>query len=218
MSEEYGPDPNVAFPFEGLGYQIDHKRTGFLKSVVNIKNIEIGDYTYYDDPNGISSFEKNILYHYEFSKEKLIIGKFCAIATGVQFIMGGAHHKTDGFSSYPFPLFRRGWEAAYDMSEFPVKGNTVVGNDVWIGYGALIMTGVTIGDGAIIASRSLVTKDVEPYTVVGGNPARPIRKRFDDATIAALLEIRWWEWPAEKITQNLSAITGNDIEALKKVT
>jgi len=217
MHEDNGPDPNTTFPFVGLGYETDPKRCCFLKNAIKASNIEVGDYSYYDDPNGIESFERNVLYHYEFSEEKLIIGKFCALATGVQFIMGGAHHKIDGFSTFPFPLFKHGWEKAYDVRDFPVSSNTILGNDVWVGYGAMIMTGITIGDGAIIGARSLVTKNVEPYTIVGGNPAHPIRKRFDDATIRRLLEIRWWDWPIDKISRNLHIITGCDLEELEKV-
>ena len=162
----------------------------------------------------VENFEKNVLYLYPFSKEKLIIGKFCAIATGVEVIMSGANHKMDGFSTFPFPIFKNGWEDSFDFSNLPSKGDTIIGNDVWIGYKATIMPGITIGDGAIIAARSVVSKDVEPYSIVGGNPADLIRKRFDEKVIADLLKIAWWNWPVEKISRNILAILGNDVVKL----
>lgn len=179
----------------------------------------VGDFSYYDDPAGAENFEDtNVLYHYPFSKEKLIIGKFCAIATGIKFIMSGANHKLDGFSTYPFFIFKRGWEEGFDFASLPYKGDTVVGNDVWIGYGATIMPGINIGNGAIIGSMAVVTKDVPPYAIVGGNPAKIIRTRFDEATIEELQAIRWWDWSIEKISQNIGIITGNDMKILKELT
>ena len=205
-----GPDPNEHFPLP------EHPRTAFLKNHITRPNILVGDYTYYDDPAGVANFEANVLYHFEFVGDKLIIGKFCAIATAVKFIMNGANHHIGGFSSFPFPIFRSGWEQNLPPGyEFPSRGDTVVGNDVWLGYDSLIMPGVQLGDGAIVASRAVVTKDVPPYHIVGGNPARSIRARFDDATVAALLEIRWWDWDAAKITRNLAAICGTDIARLR---
>jgi virginiamycin A acetyltransferase len=214
-----GPDPKMRYPFEGLNISaIDHKRTVFLKNVVNRPNVIVGDYSYYDDPVDAENFENNnVLYHYDFSREKLIIGKFCAIATGAKFIMSSANHKLDGFSTYPFFIFRRGWEENFDMNSLPYKGDTVIGNDVWIGYDATIMPGVHVGDGAIIGAKAVVTKDVPPYAVVGGNPAKILKMRFDDATIAELLNIAWWNWPHEKISENIGIITGCDLEKLKKL-
>jgi virginiamycin A acetyltransferase len=156
-----------------------------------------------------------VLYHFDFIGDRLIIGKFCSIASDVKFIMNGGNHRTDWFTNYPFPVFGHGWESAMP-EDWPHKGDTVIGNDVWMGYGATLMPGVRVGDGAIIASQSVVTKSVEPYTVVGGNPAREIRQRFDEATIQALLEIQWWHWDIEKITRNLQAICGSDLKALRQ--
>lgn len=208
----FGPDPNETHPMPG------HPRMRYIKNHLSRPNIEVGEYTYYDDPDPFAEFEHNVLYHYPFIGDKLVIGKFCAIACGTKFVMNGANHKLDGFSTYPFSIFRNGWEKSLpDLSQLPYKGDTVIGNDVWLGFEALIMPGVKIGDGAIVASRSVVVKDVPPYTIVGGNPAKTIRKRFDDDTIATLLEIKWWDWPAEKITENLKAITSNNIESLKRL-
>lgn len=179
-------------------------------------NIEVGEYTYYDDPAGAEDFARNVLYHYPFIGDKLVIGKFCALATGVKFIMNGANHKMSGISTYPFQIFGQGWEKVMPQpGDLPYKGDTVIGNDVWIGYDSLIMPGVTIGDGAIVSSRSVVVADVAPYTIVGGNPARPIRARFDADTVQVLLEVAWWNWPVEKITAHLELIVGGDVRALQ---
>lgn len=205
-----GPDPRETHPMQGF------PQVCFIKNTVKNPNIIIGDYTYYDDPDDSENFERNVLYHYTFLGDKLIIGKFCAIARGARFIMNGAFHKMSGISTYPFSIFRSGWESVMPKNgELPFKGDTVIGNDVWIGYDALIMAGVKIGDGAVIAARAVVTRDVGPYEIVGGNPARPIRKRFDDAAINELLKIQWWNWDIEKITGNLPLITSSDIAALK---
>ncbi|HEY9853992.1 MAG TPA: Vat family streptogramin A O-acetyltransferase [Leptolyngbyaceae cyanobacterium] len=204
------PDPKVLHPMEGF------PQVCFIKNIVSNPNIIIGDYTYYDDPEDSENFERNVLYHYPFIGDKLIIGKFCAIATGVKFIMNGANHKISGFSTYPFNIFGYDWRRVTPQpDEFPFKGDTVIGNDVWIGYEAVIMPGVKVGDGAIIAAKSVVTKDVKPYTIVGGNPAQVIRQRFSDEIINVLLEIAWWDWDIEKITRNLEKIVGADIEALR---
>jgi virginiamycin A acetyltransferase len=205
-----GPDPNNPFPIP------EHPRLVFLKNCITRPNIIVGDYTYYDDPAGVENFEANVLYHFDFVGDKLIIGKFCAVATGVTFIMNGANHDIQGFSTFPFAIFPGDWRQSVPADyTFPSRGDTVVGNDVWLGYGCLIMPGVKIGDGAVVASRSVATKDVPPYHIVGGNPARVLRARFDDATIQALLEIRWWDWDAAKITRNLAAICGTDIGRLR---
>lgn len=206
----HGPDPTTRYPLQG------YDRLCFLNQVVNHPQIEVGDYTYYDDFEQVGNFLKNVKYLFDFSGDKLIIGKFCMIASDVKFIMNGANHLTDAISTYPFAVFGNGWESAMENREYPHRGDTVVGNDVWIGYNAVIMPGVCIGDGAIIATNSTVTRDVPPYTIVGGNPAREIRKRFSEHQITQLLKISWWDWPAEKITRHVHLLTGNDPEALTK--
>jgi len=208
----FGPDPNTVHPMEGF------PQVCFIKNTVSNPNIIIGDYTYYDDPVDSEGFERNVLYHYPFMGDKLIIGRFCALATDVRFIMNGANHKFDGPSAYPFSIFGTGWERVTpSIEDLPYKGDTVVGNDVWIGYESLIMPGVHIGDGAIIAARSVVVSDVEPYTVVGGNPAKPIRRRFEQDVVDELLDIAWWDWSAEVITAHLEAIVSGDVAALRSV-
>lgn len=203
-----GPDKEIAFPLE------HYNRLCFLKNVVKNPNIIVGDYTYYDDFENVENFERNVKYHFDFTGDKLVIGKFCMIASDVKFIMNGANHLTDALSAFPFAIFGHGWEMAMENRSYPYKGDVNVGNDVWIGYNATIMAGVTIGDGAIIAANSTVVRDVAPYSIVGGNPAREIRKRFPDDVIAALLEIRWWDWDIERITRNVRNLTGNRLEDL----
>ena len=195
------PNPNQKFPLKG------YDKLCFLKNVISNPNIIIGDYTYYDDINGIESFEKNVKYHFDFVGDQLIIGKFCSIAAATTFIMNGGNHLTESVSSFPFAIFGEDWSQAMDGKSYPTKGNTVVGNDVWIGYNATIMPGVTIGDGAIIAANATVVKDVAPYSIVGGNPAKVIKKRFSDEKISKLLETQWWNWDIDKITENLSGLT-----------
>lgn len=207
MTEQLGPNPNKPYPLA------DHRRVCFIKNFVKSPNIIVGDYSYYDDPVDPEGFERNVLYNY--GSDRLIIGKFCAIATNVKFIMNGANHKLDGISTYPFPIFGNGWESAMNkLMDLPSRGDTVIGNDVWIGYESLIMPGVKIGDGAIVAARSVVVSDIPPYTVAGGNPARPIKQRFSDAEIAQLLEIKWWDWEIEKITSNIDKIMDGDVTIL----
>jgi len=206
-----GPDPLAKYPLKKF------PQVGFIKNLNSNPNIIIGDYTYYDDLKGPENFFKNVLYHYPFMGDKLIIGKFCAIATDVKFIMNGANHKLSGISTYPFSIFGEGWEKVMPpMKDLPYKGDTVIGNDVWIGYDSLIMPGVHIGDGSVIASRSVVTKDIPPYTVVGGNPCKEIKKRFAEADIKRLLQIAWWDWPADKIMANLELIVSDNIAGLEK--
>ncbi|CAM1344436.1 CatB-related O-acetyltransferase [Tenacibaculum amylolyticum] len=204
-----GPDKHTKFPLK------NYDRLCFLKNIVKNPNISVGDYTYYDDFENVENFEKNVKYHFDFINDKLIIGKFCMIASDVKFIMNGANHLTDAFSTYPFAIFGNGWEEAMKDKTYPNKGNITIGNDVWIGYNATIMAGVTIGDGAIIATNATVVKDVAPYSIVGGNPAKEIRKRFDAATIETLLEQQWWNWPIEKITENLQYLTNTKLENQK---
>ncbi len=185
---------NIQYPIDGV------LRIGFLKNFICNPNILIGDYAYYDDPAGCQNFElNNILYHFDFIGDKLIIGKFCQIATGVKFIMNGANHGLRGFTTYPFKIF------GHEFCDLPLlghnKGDTIIGNDVWIGNNVTFMPGIKVGDGAIIASNSVVTSNVEPYTIVGGNPACIIRKRFDEETISRLMQIQWWDWSIDKIAK-----------------
>jgi virginiamycin A acetyltransferase len=191
----------------------------FIKNTVSNPNIVIGDYTYYDDPEDSEHFERNVLYHYPFIGDKLVIGRFCALARGVKFIMNGANHKLSGISTYPFQIFGDGWETAMPASgDLPYKGDTVIGNDVWIGYESLIMPGVKIGNGAIVAARSVVTADVPAYTIVGGNPARPIKTRFAPDVVARLEALAWWDWSIADISRNLTLIVSGDVEALSACT
>jgi len=208
---ENGPFPHTTYLMPFLD-----KNVVMLKNVITRPNIIVGDYTYYHDFDDATHFEtKNVLHHHEFIGDKLIIGRFCQIAHGVTFIMDGANHQMDGFSTFPFAVVgQRKWKNAY-TPRWPHKGDTVVGNDVWIGHKATIMPGITIGNGAVIATRSVVVKNVPPYTIVGGNPARSIRQRFDDATITELQNIAWWNWQIEKIITNIPAIVGADLEKLK---
>jgi virginiamycin A acetyltransferase len=211
----HGPDPKALYPMK------DYRKLIFLKNIITRKNIEVGDYTYYDDADDPLAFENNVLYHFDMLGDKLIIGKFCAIASGVKFIMNGANHQIEPISTFPFAIFENGWEKINEgidlTKKYPHKGDIVIGNDVWLGFEALIMPGVKIGNGAVIASKSVVTKDVPDYAIVGGNPAKIIRKRFDDATIARLQNIAWWDWPADKITDNLKIINSVDVGALEQV-
>ncbi len=213
MSEKLNfPNPNQVFPINGV------ERVCFIKNTITNPRIEVGDYTYFDDPEDSQDFERNVLYHFDFIGDKLTIGKFCAIATGVRFIMNGANHRMDGWSTYPFAIFGPPWSDALDGVDIgaPPKGDTVVGHDVWLGYGVTVMPGVQIGHGAIVASKSVVTSDVSPYGIVGGNPAKLIRKRFDDELISLLLEIAWWDWPYESISQHVKTIFCGDLAALQQ--
>jgi len=208
-----GPDPDVLYPLA------HHKNLVFLKNLINKPNIQIGDYTYYDDVDDPLAFGRNVLYHFNFLGDRLIIGNFCAIASGVKFIMNGGNHEIKPVATFPFGIFGNGWEKIYEGADltqkFPHKGDTVIGHDVWLGYEATIMPGVKIGNGAVIAAKSVVTKDVPNYAIAGGNPARIIRKRFDDSQIERLLRIGWWHWPAEKITRYIHLINSADVEALE---
>ena len=193
----------------------------YLKNVIKNPNIIVGDYTIYNDfVNDPRDFEKNnVLYHYPINKDKLIIGKFCSIACGTKFMFTSGNHSLKSLSTYTFPIFFDEWnlDTKNITSAWDNKGDIVIGNDVWIGYEAVIMPGVKIGDGAIVGTRAVVTKDVPPYTIVGGVPARPIRKRFDDETIDKLLKIKWWDWDKEKIEKNISAIQSGEIDKLLKI-
>ena len=205
-----GPDPREPHPMAGF------PQVCFLKNTVRNPNIVVGDYSYYDDPEDSDNFERNVLYHYPFIGDKLVIGKFCALARGCRFIMNGANHKLSGLSTYPFQIFGQGWEKVMPTPDaLPYKGDTVVGHDVWIGYDALVMPGVQIGHGAIVSARAVVVQDVPPYTVVGGNPARVVKTRFAPDVVAELLAIAWWDWPVEKITRHLAVIVAGDVAALR---
>lgn len=194
------------------------RQTVYLKNVITDPNIIVGNYTMYNDfVSDPAQFERNnVLYHYPINKDRLIIGKFCSIACGAKFIFTSANHTLRSLSTYPFPIFFEEWglEKADVASAWDNKGDTVVGNDVWIGYEAVIMSGVHIGDGAVIGARAVVTKDVPPYTVVGGVPAKQIRKRFDDETVSELLRLKWWDWSYEKIKKALPYIMNGEIGKL----
>ncbi|RHR29430.1 antibiotic acetyltransferase [Clostridium sp. AF19-22AC] len=208
----------MTIPEEQIYPRTGDNQTVYLKNVISDPNIMVGDYTMYNDfVNDPVLFEKsNVLYHYPVNHDHLVIGRFCSIACGAKFLFNSANHRMSSLSTYPFPLFFEEW--GLDMKNvadsWDNKGDIVIGNDVWIGYEAVILAGVTIGDGAVIGSRALVTKDVAPYTIVGGIPAKPIRKRFSEGTIKTLLELKWWDWPKERIAQNITAIQSGAIEKL----
>ncbi|QXT39616.1 CatB-related O-acetyltransferase [Gymnodinialimonas ceratoperidinii] len=209
-----GPDPTTLAPMAPT-----YAGTVFLKPLAEGRdNVTVGDYTYYDDQDESRDFfTRNVLHHYDFIGDHLHIGPFCAIAHDVRIFMNGGTHAMDGFSTFPFNIFGNGWEEGFDPASWTAghKGDTRIGADVWIGNSATIMPGVTIGAGAIIAAKSVVTRDVPPYTIAAGNPAQAVKQRFDADTIARLLAIAWWDWPADKITRNLNAIRGADLPALE---
>lgn len=207
------PNPNEVFPSE-------YKTTCFIKNIIKAPNIMIGDYTYYDDNNDPTSFEEhNVLFNYPEFGDKLIIGNFCAIASGTKFIMGSANHRMTSISTYPFNIFGGLWRehTPEHLSQLPFKGDTIIGNDVWIGRESVIMPGVKIGDGAIIGAYSIITKDIPPYCIVGGNPAKVIRKRFDDDLIELLLELKWWNFEAEKLLSFLPLLCEPDLEKVRQL-
>jgi virginiamycin A acetyltransferase len=213
--QTHGPNPDKIHPLEGYANLV------FLKNIITHPNIVVGDYTYYDDITDAYNFEKNVLYHFDFIGDKLIIGNFCAIACGVKFIMNGANHEIAPISTFPFGIFGNGWQKVNEgvdiRQKYPNKGDLIIGHDVWIGHDATLMPGVKVGNGAIIAAKSVVTGNVPDYAIVGGNPARVIRMRFDEATISRLLQIAWWNWSAEKITRHLLLINSADVDALEAV-
>lgn len=198
-----GPDKKKLYPNENI------KTVCYISNLPERPNVQIGEYTYYsDNKKSPEKFYDNIEHHYEFLGDKLIIGRFCAIAEGVKFIMNGANHRMDGITTYPFNIFSGGWEKVTPtVGQLPFKGDTIIGNDVWIGQNVTVMPGVKIGDGAIIAANSTVVKNIEPYSIYGGNPAQFIRKRFSDEIIKILLELQWWNWDEEKIFRNLEKLT-----------
>lgn len=207
-----GPDPNSIHPNPNIPQLV------FIKNVVTRPNIIAGEYSYYDDPDGAERFEEHVTHHYEFLGDRLIIGKFCAIARGVEFIMNGANHRMNSATTYPFNIMGGGWETfAPKLKDLPFKGDTVVGNDVWIGQHVTVLPGVHIGDGAIIGANSVVAKDIPPYCIAAGDPCRIIRKRFDDELIQYLLTLKWWDWDADKIFQNMGALCSSDLEQLRRI-
>lgn len=206
------PDPAIRFPLPHTD------RTVFLAPHITSDSIEVGDYTYFDDPHAATEFETNNVL-YPFGPEKLIIGRYCAIATGTRFIMAGANHPTHGVSTFPFTIFGGTWaEQTMDIiTSIPSRGDTVVGNDVWFGYNSLVMPGVRIGDGAIIATGAVVTGDVAPYTIVGGNPARVVKQRFGDDDVDRLLRAAWWNWPVELVTEHVRTIMSGTPAQIEKI-
>lgn len=208
----FGPNPDSVYPNEQI------KQVCFIKNVIENPNIMVGDYTYYDDMDGAAEFERHVTHHYDFIGDKLIIGKFCAIARGIEFVMNGANHRMNSVTTYPFNIMGGGWEKCTPaLEDLPYKGDTVIGNDVWIGQNVTIMPGVHVGDGAVIAANSTVAGNILPYQIAGGNPAKVIRKRFDDELIAYLLQLRWWDWPAEKIFNNLEILCSRDLAKIREL-
>lgn len=207
------PNKDDIFPNPNL------KEICYIKNAVKNPNIIIGDYTYYDDINGADDFEKHVTHFYDFIGDKLIIGKFCSIAKGIEFVMNGANHKMDSISTYPFYIMGKDWGSALapHTDELPLKGDTVVGNDVWIGQNVTIMPGVHIGDGAIIGANSVVARDIPAYAIAVGNPCGVKKMRFDEKTINTLEDIKWWDWDIQKINDNINVIMSGDIEALKNI-
>ena len=195
--------------------------TVYLKNVVDDPSISVGEYTIYDDfVRDPRDFQRNnVLYHYPINRERLVIGKFCSIACGAKFLFNSANHTLRSLSTYIFPVLFEEW--GLDVERIPEawdnRGDIVIGNDVWIGYEAVVLAGVTIGDGAVIGTRAVVTRDVPPYTIVGGVPAKPIRTRFPEKTIQQLLELRWWDWPPERVARGIDAIQSGDLEALRRL-
>ena len=206
------PDPDCIFPN-------DYGTSCFIKNVITAPNIIVGDYTYYDDPTEPTGFEKNnVLFNYPEFGDRLIIGRYCAIAAGTQFIMGPANHRTGSVTPYPFAVFGGAWtEAAPDhMAQLPRKGDTIIGNDVWIGRECTIMPGARIGDGCIVAAHSVVAGRFEPYSVIVGNPARVVKMRFDDELINLMLRLRWWDKSAEKVTRLIPLLCDRDLERVRQ--
>lgn len=206
MKNGRDPDPNTLHPVAGYDKEI------YIRPTLTNPNISVGEFTYIAD----SEFETHVTHFYPWSRDRLIIGKFCQIASGVEFMMNDANHQMSSVSTFPFYTLE-GWDAQTpDQKLMPFKGDTVVGNDVWIGQNALILPGVHVGDGAIIGAGSVVGRDVEPYTIVAGNPARPVRKRFDDELIGLLLAWKWWDKPIEEIDQLIPLLTDSDLEKVRE--
>ncbi|MBQ6431218.1 MAG: CatB-related O-acetyltransferase [Treponema sp.] len=206
MKDGKTPDPNIIHPIAGYEKEI------YVKPTIKNPNIVVGDFTYIAD----SDFESHVTHFYEWNGDKLIIGKFCQIAAGVEFVMNGANHQMNAVSTFPFYTLA-GWDMAQPApSDMPLKGDTVIGNDVWIGQNAVILPGVHIGDGAIIGANSVVGSDVEPYTIAVGNPAKFLRKRFDDELIELLLKFRWWDKSVEEINDLIPILTNSNLEKVEQ--
>lgn len=209
---KFGPNKNSKFPNENL------KEICFIKNVITRPNIFVGDYTYYSDKSGSDKFEEHVTHHYEFIGDKLIIGKFCQIASGIEIIMNGANHRMNSFTTYPFNIMENCWSKVTPyLNELPLKGDTIIGNDVWIGQNVTILPGVKIGNGVIIGANSTVTKDIPSYHVAGGNPCKIIRKRFNDELIILLEKIKWWDWDEEKIFNNLEILCSGNLKDIVKL-
>jgi virginiamycin A acetyltransferase len=205
------PDPSVLHPIAGA------PRVVFLKPLVQSPNIDVGEYTYYDSFEDPLAFERDAVL-YAFGPERLVIGRFCAIASGVRFLMPGANHADRGPSTYPFGIFGPPWEDTMDLvMSAPSRGDTVVGSDVWLGYSALVMPGVTIGHGAVVAAASVVARDVPPYAIVAGNPARVVRTRFGERDVGRLLRAAWWDWPVERVTEHARTIMAGTPLELERI-
>ena len=205
------PDPSTLHPVAG------QDRVVFLRALVRSPKISVGDFTYYDHPERATEFETDAVL-YAFGPERLVIGRYCAIGAGVRFLMGGANHADLGPSTYPFGIFGGDWADTMDLvMSAPTRGDTVVGNDVWLGYGALVLPGVTIGHGAIVAAASVVSADVPPYAIVAGNPARVVRRRYEDTDVERLLVAAWWDWPVEAVTQHAREIMAGTPDRLEEI-
>lgn len=206
MKEEKKPNPNTVHPIVGYDKEI------YVKPTIKNKNIIVGDFTYIAD----SEFESHVTHHYDFNNDKLIIGKFCQIASGVEFVMNGANHQMNAVSTFPFYTLE-GWSQDVPKKEdMPIKGDTIIGNDVWIGQNVTILPGVHIGNGAIIGANSVVGSNIEPYTIVVGNPAKQIRKRFDDELIRIMETLKWWDKSIEEINNLIPLLTSNDLDKVKE--
>jgi virginiamycin A acetyltransferase len=204
------PDPTQRYPLGGETSLV------FLNTIVTNPQIEIGDYTYYHDFDDPLGFERNVRYLFPFENDRLVIGRFCAIGHGATFIMNGGNHRTDGLSTYPFGIFGGDWAKAMPES-WPSRGDLVIGHDVWIGYAATLLAGITVGHGAVIGAASVVASDVPPFAIVAGNPARVLSYRHPPATIDRLLQLAWWDWPIDHITRHVDRIAAGDIDALAAI-
>ena len=211
----------MRIPAETIYPRTGDRQTVYLRAVVHGHNISVGDYTIYNDfvRDPVEFERNNVLYHYPVNGDRLVIGKYCSIACGAKFLLNSANHTLRSLSTYPFPIFYEAWGTPVSevSSAWDNRGDIVIGNDVWIGYEAVVLSGVHIGDGAIIGARAVVTRDVEPYTIMGGVPARPIRKRYDEETIQRLLALRWWDFPPEQMRKCLDALEQGDLQALEQM-